>query len=241
MKKLILTLTVLSGLAIGAPAAPPMMIPSLPFEIDLPGHYILDPSAVAQPYGNPYSPAIRIMASNVDLDLNELQIDSVWNSGVVVGDGNPANAFDHISITNGTVNATAPNPNQGLNVSGSFVSVQNVTVTGPFAAGATDYGSNDSWKNCIFQEPLLVMPANPNTGLNSYQNVTVTKYPVNGPFPGRFMYTAEDALESAGSAKGSNFKNVTVLEGNVTLSPLDTYKNFFGKQPPTITGGTASK
>ena len=86
MKKSILILTALTGIVTGAFAGgPPTPITQLPALIDQPGKYVLDPSAVAQPDVYTQQPAIQISASNVDLDLNGLQIDCFW--GIQVGIG----------------------------------------------------------------------------------------------------------------------------------------------------------
>jgi hypothetical protein len=242
MKKLILTLTALSGLAIGALAAsgPPVMIPQLPFTIDVPGDYILDPSAVANPVYSASDGVIQITASNVNLNLNDLTIECT-GQGIVVGD-NPDNPkgirVDHVSIKNGTVDETVQQTSRGLVIgAGSdHVSVAEVAFTGGFGYNA-DYGAYTSLKNCTFQALLNIysqgnFAPGVTPGHSTYQNLTVAM--------SWFPAWTGTALSSVGpdSAPFNDFKNITVLSGNVQLNSGDTYQHFFTTGTTQILGGT---
>jgi hypothetical protein len=231
MKKSILILTALTGIVTGAFAGgPPTPITQLPALIDQPGKYVLDPSAVAQPDVYTQQPAIQISASNVDLDLNGLQIDCFW--GIQVGIG--ATVVDHVSVSNGTINGNVPNGNfSGLTISGgcTYVSIFNVDTTGSFGA-VVEWGNTNSWKNCTFQCPLLIW-GNSAVG-DSYEHITVTQF--NGP-DGSLSGLA---LLDQSLGKPNDFKNLTVISGNVNFKPTDTYKNLFKSSTTQVIGGIAS-
>jgi hypothetical protein len=240
MKRLILTLTTLAGLAIGASAAT-QMITSLPKVIDQPGDYLLDPSAVTQPVYSAANGAIQITTSNVNLDLNGLTIECV-GQGLCVGNspGNSNLQVNHVSVKNGTVDGAMqpPSPTTGyyfglvIGVGSDHVSVAEVSFTGNFAA-SYDYGSYTSLKNCTFQAYLQIYPYPPfaigiNPGHSDYKNLTVSA--ASGS-------PALLSFDSMYTAPFNDFKNITVLSGDVQLSAGDTYQHFFLGSSATFTGG----
>ena len=226
--------------------ADPIVINSLPIEIDQPGDYHLQlPPDAPQVQG---SWAIIISSSNVSLDLNGNSVDC-WGGIMVVNWGTHLN---NISIKNGTFNGIQDSVNGGPNAvaysgiqifNADHVSVENVNFNGKFAYNA-DWGTYDSIKNCGFESPLAIDNGGAGTGHGTYENLTVSEnllqWGTTGGYPNSNDPTAHRALYSSGQY--NSFKNVRILSGNVYLTGLkDAYDHFYDKAPSTVIGGTNLK
>jgi hypothetical protein len=239
MKRLILTLTALAGLAIGA-SAQIQMVSQLPTVIDKPGNYLLDPAAVVDPvYSN--VALIQITGNNVNLDLNGLTIECS-GQGLVIG-GIPYSGqsytTNHVSVKNGTFDGMGPAPTAtGLAISNGCdnVSVTEVSFTGGWGSNF-DWGAYTTLKNDSFSAILQLYSLGPfETGITAghgqYNNLSLSA-PVGT--------WALNSFEPAGFgfvAPFNDFKNITVLSGIVNLSAGDTYQHFFYQPPTQVIGGT---